>query len=100
MSYKLYQKVILHVGQAVQWTDNSSYDAHQNRVIFRVNSIVQNDKPLKFIISGQFGQYTLSGIALRKETNGTWSDASGHISVTWVYNQTVGGGFPLVLENI
>jgi len=92
----LYQMSVT-VGNTVRWTYNSSYHAHRNRTVFKVTRITRAQESLNTVTT--FGMYTLDGQVLREEHDGYWIPVSKPIRVVWKYDDSVGGGFPEVIED-
>tara|TARA_B110000879_G_scaffold175094_1_gene228208 strand:- start:1540 stop:1836 length:297 start_codon:yes stop_codon:yes gene_type:complete len=87
---------IFKLGDFVKWVENSSWQAHQNEIIFRLDVIVKRNEQYPFIYDQAFDEYRLDGLLLYLEKNGQWMvvQSPKKISVKWIYNDNVGGGFP------
>jgi len=92
---------IFERGDIVKWVNNSSWHAHQNKIVFRLDSIFKNNKLCSVIYKQDFDEYSLHGILLYKQIDGKWiiAEYSENIKVKWLYNNNVGGGFPSLITS-
>ena len=98
MSFRQFSTPIVKVGDNVVWVDNSSLHAHQHKIIFNINTIACGDKPMTDIEPLVYDMYVLTGTKLYEQKQTAWQQASGTVSVIYNYDNTVGHGFPTVIE--
>lgn len=89
---------IVKVGDNVVWVDSSSWHAHQHKIIFHIDAVFRNNIPVPGVAALAYAPYVLSGTRMYAQRQGAWSTSSGPVTVTYYYADTVGGGFPTVLE--
>ena len=80
------------------WVDNSSSHAHQHKIILNIKTIHCRDKPLTDIPVQAYDMYVLTGEQLYEQKQGVWHQTLVAVSVRYYYANTVGQGFPTVLE--
>ena len=99
MSFRQFSTPIVKVGDNVVWVDNSSWHAHQHKIIFNIKTIYCRDKPMTDIETLAYDLYVLTGEKLYEQKQGVWhhSEKKSVVTVSYYYDNTVGHGFPTVL---
>ena len=99
MSFRQFSsKSVLNVGDNVVWVDNSSWHAHQHKILFHIESMYRKNIQVSDIRAMAYDRYILTGVILYQQCDGVWHKSSGPVTVTYYYNNTVGGGFPAVIK--
>lgn len=91
----------LYVGQTIQWVDSSSAYAYAHRVYCIITAIERKTgESIRSVC--EYGEYVLLGHILRHKVGDHWVDVADNypFRVTWVYNESVGGGFPTVVSSL
>jgi len=89
---------IVKVGDNVVWVDSSSWHAHQHKVIFHIDAVFRHNIPVSAVAALAYDMYVLTGTKMYAQKLGVWSTSSGPVTVVYYYADTVGGGFPTVIE--
>jgi hypothetical protein len=94
-------ETLFRIGDILKWVDNSSWHAHQTKIIFRLDAILKEDSPQSVIYTQKFGKYDLTGILLYEQVDGQWHVAKFPklVRKKWMYNNSVGGGFPSLVTS-
>lgn len=98
MSFRQFSAPIVKVGDNVVWVNNSSWHAHQHKIIFHVETIKRDDKLMTDIEPHAYALYAMTGTKMYEQTEGKWHQASGPVAVTYYYADTLGQGFPSVIQ--
>ena len=95
------EKSLFELGDIIKWVDNSSWYAHQHKIIFRLETIVKNKTRVQRVFKNDFGKYTLEGLLLYSQNGGQWSMSPycNPVLKNWIYNNNVGGGFPALITS-
>ena len=91
----------LYVGQTIQWVESSSTHAYAHRVYSIITRIERKTGESVRSVC-EYGEYVLIGRILRHKVGDHWFDVTDNypFRVTWVYNDSVGGGFPMVVSSL
>tara|TARA_B100000683_G_scaffold251812_1_gene268156 strand:+ start:312 stop:623 length:312 start_codon:yes stop_codon:yes gene_type:complete len=89
------------VGQTIQWVESSSVYAYAHRVYCIITEIRRKTGESVRSVC-EYGEYVLIGHILRHKVDDHWVDVTDNspFRVTWVYNDSVGGGFPMVISSL